>query len=369
MNDKLAMGDAPVVIVGGGSAGAATALTLARRGIRSVVLEASPTIQRKIGETLPPTIWPLLQTMGLSPFIREPNHLRCYGNKFVWGKEDVQDKPFIHNPYGHGWHIDRLQFESHLYQLTQLQGISWQFGCRVLKATRTSCHYWQLLVADRNQRYSVSTPFLVDATGKASRLAQGLGIQRDFYDRLTGLSCVFPLNPEHRIEHYTYIEAVEKGWWYAAPLPNNQLITVFLTDADLLDKRMLSMGNYLHALKNTLFLSSLVPKTQHTFSDLKVLVRSASSSRLQQLLGEGWLAVGDAAITYDPISSYGLISAIGGGYYAGNAIADYLNNQTEALPAYGFVTEQAYEHYSDMLRQQYQLEHRWTEQPFWQRRR
>ncbi len=199
-------------------------------------------------------------------------------------------------------------------------------------------------------------------------MAQGLAIQGEIYDRLIGLSYVFPISPEHCIADYTYIEAVEKGWWYAAPLPTNKLITVFLTDADLLDKAMLNIGYYLNSLKNTQLIGSLVPKEQITFSKSKVVVRTASSFRLPQVFGEGWLAVGDAAITYDPISSYGLVSAMGGGFYAGNAIADHLSKKSEALPAYGLVIEQAYQLYLEMLSNQYQLEQRWTEQPFWKRR-
>ena len=80
------------------------------------------------------------------------------------------------------------------------------------------------------------------------------------------------------------------------------------------------------------------------------------------------MAVGDAAFAYDPISSYGISSALGSGYYAGNAIADYLRGYKEAQLAYRMVTERAFFQYLHMLRHQYLQEQRWLNSPFWNRR-
>ncbi|NEQ64003.1 MAG: hypothetical protein F6K21_00445 [Symploca sp. SIO2D2] len=366
-----------VMIIGGGVAGAATAITLARRGIASLILETSTQITTKVGETLPPNVLPLLKIFGLEQCLQPPEHLPCYGNQYIWGEDGIQEKLFIFQTYGNGWHLNRLTFEQQLYQLSQEQGVEWLLGCKLLKVKQDIDNHWQLTVNCQGKQQTWQLPqggsakrthFLVDATGRSAKLAQFLGVKREKYDRLIGLVCPFKLQPHHTIAHYTYIEAVENGWWYAAVIPGNRLMTVFLTDADLLDKGMFKMDGYRQALSKTQLISSSLKDELIADSHQKITTRTASSSYLQQIFGENWLAVGDAAFAYDPISSYGIASALGGGFYAGNAIADHLMGKREALPAYSFILEQNYQLYQEMLANQYQLEQRWSNHTFWQRR-
>lgn len=374
MNDKLAkilglMSDELVVIIGGGSAGVATALTLSKRGITSLILEASASPLTKIGETLPPSSLPLMKKLGLESCLQEPEHLPCYGNQYIWGELIIQQKLFLFNPHGNGWHLDRFLFEKQLHQCIQNhKNIHLLLGYKVLKIEQDRHNQWQLIVASNNKKYLFTASFLVDATGRNSKLARTLNIKRQEYDNLIGLADTFDLKPEHQIAKYTYIEAVKNGWWYAVPLPHNRLMSVFLTDTDLLNKDFLKPSIYAENVKNTKMISLLRPNMQKSQMNRKIMVRKASSSHLQQVFGAKWLAVGDAAFAYDPISSYGLVSAIGSGFYAGNAVAEHLDGKEYALPTYGLLCGKNYQIYLEMLSNQYCLEQRWSDSLFWQRR-
>lgn len=356
----------PVVIVGGGPAGVATALTLARRGIPSLIIEASGSPRAKIGETLPANTAPLLQVLGLD--LHEPEHLPCYGNQYQWGGTEIQEKLFLLQPHHHGWHLDRRLFEVQLADRVQEAGVRWLFGCRLLSATAPTPAQWQLVVERDGQKQELQTRFVVDASGRTARLARVLGIKRHTFDRLLGLACTITVPSNYQLAQYTYIEAAATGWWYLAPISGQRLIVVFMTDADLLDRTWLHGDVYLQALRGTHWLGSLLPPALSSADISPIVARAAATSRLSQIVGENWLAVGDAASAYDPISSFGITSALGSGFYAGQAIADHFNGKGEALPAYCFLQEQAYQIYIELWHYQYHLEQRWPDSPFWKRR-
>jgi|KBSSwiStaDraftv2_1062776.scaffolds.fasta_scaffold479824_2 hypothetical protein len=55
-------------------------------------------------------------------------------------------------------------------------------------------------------------------------------------------------------------------------------------------------------------------------------VVTAHSSRLDRVSGDGWLAVDDAAMAFDPLSSQGLTHALASGIRAGEALDCRLTN-------------------------------------------
>jgi flavin-dependent dehydrogenase len=97
-------------------------------------------------------------------------------------------------------------------------------------------------------------------------------------------------------------------------------------------------------------------------------IQQANSSRLDAVAGDGWVAVGDAVAAFDPLSSYGISSAMGSGFYAASAIVDHLSGSRDALPTYQKLIDDAYTQYLLMHYDYYSLEQRWPEELFWQRR-
>ena len=100
-----------VVVVGGGPAGAAAAITLARAGRSVVVIEKSHYEQARIGETLPPRARLLLMQLGVWERFLKAGHAPSPGVLSVWGHEELYENHFIFHPYGHGWHLDRQRFD------------------------------------------------------------------------------------------------------------------------------------------------------------------------------------------------------------------------------------------------------------------
>ena len=336
-----------VAIVGGGPAGAVAALVLARRGVRVTVFESGDAPAAKVGETLPPALSPLLRHLGLEECLQRDGHLRSQGNRSLWGSPEPGESPFLSNPHGEGWHVDRQRFEARLAEMACEAGAEWRWGSRVERI--------EDLEAD----------FVADATGRSARLARRLGARRLRYDRLVGV-CALLSSRTPASDTYTLVEATPEGWWYSALLADGHLAVAFLGDGDLL-RPSTDPVPWWQRLREAEATRERVEAHGYEFSQpLRVL--PAESSRLDIITGDGWLALGDAAAAYDPLSSYGIASAMGSGFYGGHAIADILAGREEARFAYLDVMQRACGTCLDLQREHYARERRWPDALFWRRR-
>jgi 2-polyprenyl-6-methoxyphenol hydroxylase-like FAD-dependent oxidoreductase len=95
---------------------------------------------------------------------------------------------------------------------------------------------------------------------------------------------------------------------------------------------------------------------------------AAPSFRLDPAVGDGWLAVGDAASAFDPISSQGIYKALADGIEAAGAIAAALDGRTGALQDYQSMVADRFAAYWRTRDEFYRMEQRWSAAPFWRKR-
>jgi flavin-dependent dehydrogenase len=364
-----------VVVVGGGPAGAAAAITLARFRRPVVVIEKSHYEQPRVGETLPPTARPLLAGLAVwEPFLAA-GHLSSPGVLSAWGEAELYQTHFIFNPYGQGWHLDRQRFDAMLAHAVRQSGADLQCGAQVTACLPLAGGGWQLEftsnAAADGRAHRIRTRFLVDATGRAAAVARRQGAKRLNSDRLIGLAAVLTARSQgsdraaNSCDSCTLVEACTDGWWYSALLPGRRLMAVYMTDADLLRDR-----GPRHALWQM-----RARQAKHTRRRLRAFDRQAAprvvaamSSRLDRPSGRGWLAVGDAAMAFDPLSSQGLREALASGIRAGEALDYHLAGDVTALDEYDRKANDVFREYSRLRAVYYGREQRWPESIFWLRR-
>jgi flavin-dependent dehydrogenase len=356
-----------VIIVGGGPAGAVAATVLARRGLSPIVLEAEGGPSLKVGECLPPNANSLLEYLGIKDKLCD-HHLPSYGNRAAWGSASPFERDFIFGPDGTGWHLDRRKFEETLAAIAIEAGADWRYGWRLIKGSKGKSG-WRLNVRNPSGQAELEADFVVDATGRAARFARQLGLRRIRYDRLIGIAVLMKSQQTAPgKDSFTLVEAVQTGWWYSSLLPAGQLMVIYMTDSDLVEHKT--------ARQSEAWLS-LLKKSSSTFDRVRngeyiaagePYTYPANSERISRLAGERWVAIGDAAAAYDPLSSYGISAAMGSGFYAASAIADSLAGRKDALPKYAGMMDKAYARYLIMNYGYYGLERRWPDSQFWSRR-
>jgi 2-polyprenyl-6-methoxyphenol hydroxylase-like FAD-dependent oxidoreductase len=363
------MAPARVAVVGCGPAGAAAALTLTRHGVPVVVLERSDGGGNSVGETLAPSATPLLQRLGLYEAFLATRPLPSYGNRSRWGGDGAPAAhDFLREPYGCGWHVDRPAINTAFLAAAAAAGADCRRQTRLLTAVRDPVAGWRLMASGPRGRQIVTAELVIDASGRRAVVARRQGAGRQVDDRLAALVTTVAPAVAPWPEATTLIEATVDGWWYAAPLPGGRLVAAYCSDPErLAARRAWRPAAWRSLLDATVEVRTRVGAGAAAMPGPIRLV-AAGSSLTTPLIGDGWLAAGDAAAAHDPLAGHGIGSALAGGRRAAHAALAHLGGDPTALPDYAARTVAAYERYLALWRAYYAEERRWPEAPFWRRR-
>jgi len=332
------------------------------------MIERSGYADTRVGETLPPAVQPLLASLGVWDQFLAENHSPSFGVRSAWGRDDLYDNDFIFNPYGTGWHVDRARFDAMLARNVDHAGAKLYRLAQLMSCAEDGAGTWDIEFACEGGRKSLRAKFVVDATGRKSMLACRQGAKRITCDRLIGVVCFFSGGcPQFHSGNNTLVEAGENGWWYSAVLPDSRIVVAYMTDADLFGKASKRAANYWQQQRRN------APHTHARIGSRALesgpFIFAANSSRLDHFASKNWLAVGDAAMAFDPLSSQGVYNALMSGVLSAQAIESSLAGDHKELHRYAVAIENNFAKYLVVREKYYRRETRWPNSPFWKRRR
>lgn len=363
-----------IAIVGGGPAGAATALSLkhTRPQLSVVIIEPSDFSAPRVGETLPPVAEPLLRQLGVLEAVTNTTHIPVYSTSAAWNRQHPVPNEYFGQLHTRGWHLDRNQFDQQLLATAKAAGAIHLLS-KFRQAELMPDSTWQLRLQSNTQHSPeehLRARFVVDASGRQALFAKQQGQRPAKIDQLIGSVRFFTRTTHAPTPDTgaTLIEACEHGWWYSAFLPQGRLVVAVMTDADIARRlRIHQASAWIHLAKASPYTRQRIV-TQCQPNQNAPMVRAAATQQLSQPISNNWLAVGDAASSVDPLTSQGITRALRFGLLGGYAICDWFANKKPGLAQYDAIVRAEFNDYLQRKQEVYCDEQRWPKAPFWTRR-
>ncbi len=354
-----------IIIIGGGPAGTAAAITLCRyTALKVAIVERSDFDDYRAGESVSPSIFPLLSYLGLQREQLEQAHLPSYGHAAAWGSDDLIVRDLLFTGQGNGMHLDRQKFDVLLLEEARKHGATVFQPAKITDINRDE--NWHLKLEIANQEISLTAKYAIDCSGKNALIVKKQQCLVHKEDNLIALYAYYVVQDGLSIPHQTILETTEHGWYYLTPLPDKKVAIAFITDADILKE--LDLNDPAHWLRHGLQ-TTHISKTLAQLEAPEAFKHYAIHSRVALLPGnENWTAAGDAASCFDPISAMGIGHAISSGISSARVAEAYFRGDYEAGKAHSRSMLDHFETYLQMRTGFYGVERRWGDGKFWGRR-
>lgn len=344
----------PVAVLGGGIAGAATALRLAQGGLRPVWIAADRQGSFKPGEHLSAAAIPLLKTLGSDAMLRSEVHRHAHSTYSAWGSEKLIERNAIVQLEGPPTVLDRGAFEDALSAQAVTSGA--KRNDRDVVDVRVVDGHWELDTGNG----CIKAGFVFDATGRKAIVASKYA-RRFQADKL---NCQYALLTSPDAEEprpVTIIEAEERGWWYMSVLADRRVILNFYSDADLPGFASSEFATNAH--RTQAISAYLADYGYDVYGQPKRI--TTNSSWIAPAIGAGWAAVGDASAAFDPLSSHGMTTALWSAIEAADA---FVAQDRQKMQAYADSVAKGVQDYLNARHMVYARETRWADSSFWSRR-
>ncbi|MGE8098172.1 flavin-dependent monooxygenase QhpG [Pseudomonas fluorescens] len=337
-----------ILILGAGPAGAAVALGLRRLGY--AVTLVSDWRRFAALEGVSQRVLEALRGAGLNQALAQvalPSQRQVSWN----GQQHAQNIEFL---------LDRPSFDRGLREDLRLAGVALIEGRVLAVHSQASGHRVEV-----EGHAELNSEFLVEARGRqAPALGKGL----------RGPETVSLLNRWQGAPGSTAsaVESLPDGWAWMARRADGQCywqLTVDVASAELPGKAQLL--DYCRQRREDSSLAIDFFGSQPE-TDLQLHARSSTAILNQQVCGDNWIRVGDAAMAVDPLSGNGIFQSLSSALQAPVVINTLLAKPERAALAQRFHqqrVEQLFLRFARIGRDFYADELRWPEQPFWRARR
>ena len=303
-----------LAICGAGPAGAACAIAAARDGWRVALIERAVFPRHKVcGDCLNPSLWPVLDSLGVAGAIRALDHAALHRVRFVSGNGRPLE---ISLPPGIERAVTRELFDGAMLQAALDAGVTHFSGEPLTGVVRLN-DKWRLTTST----VSLTAKTLVAADGRNSTTCRLLGISPPGTQGNKGrvaLQCHAPLHPDY--QGTVALELLPHGYCGIAPVDDRRMNICLVSDAPDFT-----------AAKAQIQTRFQLPSDQiwHSLAPL-------DRADLPPAPLPGCFLTGDAARVVEPFTGEGIYYALRSGQLAAAAIGQHLSGDPPgAAASYG----------------------------------
>jgi flavin-dependent dehydrogenase len=387
-----------VAVIGAGPQGILYAcwLKLARPHLQVVVLEREEKPKFKIGESTLSGFCKALNSVGISREALELLFFPKNGLGFFHLEESVKNiteaPEYILETFDETFQVERRLLDSLLIANARRLGVEVIQGARVdLSNSQLSDRGNKIAYRYQQQKYELRAQLLVDASGPASVIAKHFDLYNKenvnfqsnavwgYFKNLNRLgdrqnwSSLAQFNRDEYTQHFCFRE----GWMWYIPLiswenvpdvrnefmlnrllgsnaelpnpeelaalhgcPEEDIVSIGMVlrqdrDANFAQGRQVAFDHYASkypAIQQMLNGAELIGDLYGTQQPLRA--RANIRGYAEQIVGDGWLSIGEAAFFVDPLISPGLTSGVATAYFAAQSTLKAIDNQNFSRQAF-----------------------------------
>jgi len=304
-----------VLVIGGGPGGSTAATLLARQGFEVTLLERATFPRYHIGESLLPTILPILDLLGAREKVEAFGHQRKPGAFLKWGKEQWSlNFGELSGDTTYAFQVIRSEFDQQLLEHAKTQGVRVLEGVEVrdlaFDGERPTSAGW--LRGGSNGDVGegrIAFEVLVDASGRSGLMGTRYLKNRRFHKVFQNVALWGYWEGADRLatgrEGDIVVNSIPDGWLWAIPLNDGTTsVGVVMHKETVIARRGGGAEAILErAIDEAPQVRSIVAQGRRVSP---VYSEQDYSYASREFCGPGYYLVGDAACFLDPLLSSGV---------------------------------------------------------------
>jgi flavin-dependent dehydrogenase len=319
-----------VTVIGGGLAGMAASIHLAKAGLKVLCIEGEAASGDEVGESLDWSAPALLEALGLPMEMLIAQGTATYKRHVVLKLQDGSERHYEPSEWlGRApFHVDLRTLHVDRHTLgKELREIALRHGIRILtdKVVDIEKNGRRVATVTTQRAVQVSSPWFIDASGSTARLfPRAFDLPADEYgpgkvaiwDYFTVSESIEGTTIYATVPTKTYMD-----WVWQIPIRANTVSVGYVTTGEAIK----------HKRQSGLSVPEIYESQLSRFSSLRELLQSAKTTSPRvtsfrcrvhtKLSGPNWLVVGEAASMVDPLTSNGVTAAMRHAVEASHLIA------------------------------------------------
>jgi flavin-dependent dehydrogenase len=305
--------DSDVIVIGGGPAGSAAAITAASMGLRVRLLESRAVLGDHPGETLHPGVGSVLEQLGVSGRLASVTGARHAGIRIEWaGRSRFEPYGSDENGPWLGYQVSRARFDTMLSDRARELGVECLFSCTAHSLLREHGK----TVGVRTSLGDMTGSQIIDASGRTPFPAPEPGRVRTVHSPSLIARYGYGTGSLPELDEAPVMRGDASGWqWTAMVRPGVYHWTYVSLDGTKLPRDWRPAE-----------FQGLTPVGSPRGADVTWRLSG-------NLAAPGWFQVGDAAAVLDPTSANGILRGLLSGIIAAKLSYSVVSGSSSAAEA------------------------------------